>query len=243
MNRLSASSRVAVSLAIVVGFVAVVAGTILFVGAASEEPATSTATAYNELLNQRDVRQDVRAEPAPPSVLGAAATPTPTPVMDQFTAPAERIRIESIGVDAPLVYLNIDANGDMDVPKDPEQVAWYDFTAKPGLGAGNAVFSGHVDYIGYGPAVFWDLSDLGSGDEVEVQLRDGVIVQYEVTGAADIPVAELDMADVLAATTEESLTLITCSGQFANGEYLDRLIVRAVRVGAIEPQSGAGGTD
>ena len=228
-------SRLGIAVAVSVGFVTVVVGMVVLVGALSEAPGTSTGAAYEDLLSQREVREDVRAEPVPPSVLGTDASPSSTPGTEQYTAPAERLRIESIGVDAPLVYLNIDSDGNMDVPRDPELVAWYDFTAKPGLGTGNAVFSGHVDYRGYGPAVFWDLSDLAIGDRVEVQLRDGVVVQYEVTAAADIPVAELDMTEVLAATSSESLTLITCSGQFVGGEYIDRRIVRAVRVGAVEP--------
>jgi len=228
-------SRLGIAAAVSVGFGVVLVGLIVLVGVMSAPPATSTEAAYEDLLGQRQVREDVRAEPVPPSVLGTEDSPSSTPGTEQYTAPAERLRIESIGVDAPLVYLNIDANGNMDVPRDPELVAWYDFTAKPGLGAGNAVFSGHVDYRDYGPAVFWDLSDLAVGERVEVQLRDGVVVQYEVTAAADIPVAELDMAEVLAATSSESLTLITCSGQFVGGEYVDRRIVRAIRVGAMEP--------
>jgi LPXTG-site transpeptidase (sortase) family protein len=220
-------------------FLAVIAGLIFLVGAMSEEAPASTESLYADLLRQREVRKDVHAEPAPASVLGSDPKPTGTPGPRQFTAPAERLRIDSIGVDAPLIYLNIDANGNMDVPSDPELVAWYDFTSKPGLGSGNAVFSGHVDYRGHGPAVFWDLSDLATGDVVEVQLRDGVVVQYAVTNAADIPVAELDMAEVLAITTDESITLITCSGTFSGGQYLDRHIVRAVRTGVVEPTASS----
>ena len=227
--------RIGVLMAVAGTFLAVVAGVIFVTGALSEEPSDSMASLYEDLLKQREVREDVHAEPTAPSVLGADAKPTGTPGTRQFTAPAERLRIASIGVDAPLIYLNINAQGNMDVPSDPDLVAWYDFTAKPGLGTGNAVFSGHVDYINYGPAVFWDLTDVALGDLIEVQLRDGVIVQYEVTAAADIPLAELDMAEVLAATTDESITLITCTGDFVRGEYLDRHIVRAVRVAVIEP--------
>jgi LPXTG-site transpeptidase (sortase) family protein len=234
VNRRS-THRAGVVMAVVGAFLAVVAGLIFVTGALSDNPSTSTASTYDDLLKQREVRGDVHAEPTAPSVLGVDAKPTGTPGPREFTAPAERLRIESIGVDAPLIYLNINAQGNMDVPTDPDLVAWYDFTAKPGLGTGNAVFSGHVDYRGHGPAVFWDLTDVALGDLVEVQLRDGVILQYEVTGAADFPVAELDMAEVLASTTDESITLITCTGQFSGGQYLDRHIVRAVRVGVVEP--------
>ena len=53
---------------------------------------------------------------------------------------------------APVVPMGV-RNGYMDLPYSAYQVAWYDFTAKPGMG-GNAVMSAHVDYIRIGPAVF-----------------------------------------------------------------------------------------
>jgi hypothetical protein len=47
----------------------------------------------------------------------------------------------------------------MPSPDNAWDVAWYDFSARPGAGS-NAVFSGHVDYHDVGPAVFWNLRDL-----------------------------------------------------------------------------------
>jgi hypothetical protein len=37
-----------------------------------------------------------------------------------------------------------------------------------------------VDYIRYGPAVFWDLSELKPGDEVQVMLDDRTEYRYAV---------------------------------------------------------------
>ena len=48
-------------------------------------------------------------------------------------------------VDATIVTMGIDENGVMQSPHNAYDVAWYDFSARPGFG-GNAVFSGHVDY-------------------------------------------------------------------------------------------------
>ena len=70
-----------------------------------------------------------------------------------------RIVIPNAKVDAPLVTLGIDANGVMESTKNATDVAWYNFSARPGT-AGNAVFSGHVDYHDVGEAVFWNLRDL-----------------------------------------------------------------------------------
>jgi hypothetical protein len=64
--------------------------------------------------------------------------PTPS------TAPLTRIVIPKAKVDAPLVMLGIDDNGVMQSTSNAWDVAWYDFSARPGA-SGNAVFSGHVD--------------------------------------------------------------------------------------------------
>jgi LPXTG-site transpeptidase (sortase) family protein len=133
-------------------------------------------------------------------------------------------------VDAKVVTLNLTPSGDMDVPKSPELVGWYDFTAKPGL-VGNAVISGHLDWHDYGPAVFWKLKDLSQGDQIAVELADGTVITYAVTTALSYSLEDLPMAKILAPTASESVTLITCGGAFSNGEYSDRLVVRAVRTG------------
>mgnify|MGYP001798816167 CR=1 FL=1 len=39
----------------------------------------------------------------------------------------------------------ITADNVMEAPNGPKDIAWYSFTTKPGLGTGNAAFSGHVD--------------------------------------------------------------------------------------------------
>ncbi len=135
------------------------------------------------------------------------------------------IRVEG----APLVPMNV-RDGYMDLPYSPHQVAWYDFTAKPGMGS-NAVFSAHLDYIGYGPAVFHDLYKLREGDEVLVRLRDGTKLHYAVTKNETIALSALDIYAVVAPTPEEIVTLITCAGAFDGRDYSHRVIVLARRTG------------
>ena len=119
----------------------------------------------------------------------------------------------------------------MENPLGPEDVAWYDFTARPGEG-GNAVLSGHVDYRDYGPAVFAKLKDLGTGDVVEVYGVDGSPFFYAVTALASYAAETAPAADILADTGRDMLTLITCDGTFRGpGQgYSQRLIVRAERL-------------
>lgn len=167
-------------------------------------------------------------EPVPASVLDAAGAATPTR-RPELLAPVERILIPAIYVDAPIVEMNVTPEGALDVPKSPHLVAWYRFTGKPGMG-GNAVMSGHVDYAGFGPAVFADLADLSAGDQLEVILLDGNAIRYSVLSLQSYRVADVPMAELLAHTEDEVLTLITCGGVFLDGHYTHRLVVRAIVV-------------
>lgn len=144
---------------------------------------------------------------------------------------ATRMTIPRIGVDAPLVDVGITPDGYMDTPGGPAPVGWFEHGARPGEGS-NAVFTGHVDYIRSGPAVFWSLSKLCGGDAISVTLIDGSVIDYAVTSVDSFAVATLDMAAVLAPARLETVTLITCGGAFSGGEYDHRVVVRAVKTGA-----------
>jgi LPXTG-site transpeptidase (sortase) family protein len=155
--------------------------------------------------------------------------PTPTPPATLVErVPPERIIIPAIGVDAPLSRKSLDGDGFMQIPNGPEDVAWYDFTASPGEGS-NVVFSGHLDYRGYGPAVFYRLADLSEGDVVEVRTKDGSMHLYAVSASVAYDAADAPVSDIVGPTSREVVTLITCSGTF-NGPplgYSHRLVVRA----------------
>src|SRR3990170_5994925 len=154
-----------------------------------------------------------------------AAPPTPSgPAPSE--APVERLLIPKIKVDAPVGVRGIDGNGVMESPSKPFDVAWYDFSARPGFGS-NAVFSGHVDYRDVGPAVFWDLRKLAPGDLVQVRLADGTTYTYRVTALNTFAADEAPVAEIVGTTPAEVVTLITCSGTFdrQTRQYSDRLVV------------------
>ncbi len=156
-----------------------------------------------------------------------ATAPAGTPVTGGGP-PIARLLIPAIGVDAAVIVKGVGADGVMEVPDNARDVAWYDFTAHPGSG-GNVVFSGHVDFHGVGPAVFWDLGKLQPGDPIDLRLEDGTSYHYRVTekgvyGAADAPVDR-----IVGQTPVESVTIITCTGKFnaSTRQYDKRLVVRA----------------
>jgi LPXTG-site transpeptidase (sortase) family protein len=147
----------------------------------------------------------------------------------------KRLRIPAIGVDAPFTIRVVGPDGVMPNPVGPEDVVWYDFSAWDGLGGapgfgGNVVLSGHVDYINYGPGVFWSLPDLKPGDSIQIDLQDGSVIEYAVVFNKSIPADAGDWAAITGATAEESVTLITCTGQFVDGAYTDRQITWGRRV-------------
>ena len=220
------------ALAVVAGFVALN----LLVG---DSPDTTTDELYAATTPTPAATQATEATPTATRAPGETpdeASATREPIL---LSPPVAMHIARLGVDADLVTLGIDTRtGNMAAPDGPELVGWYDFTATPGAGTGNAVFAGHRDWRGYGPAVFYDLGKLEAGDTVDVELQDGATIRYVVVAEHTYPVGEIDMREVLARTDEETLTLITCTGTFESGDYSDRHIVRAVRSEVI-PAAGS----
>jgi LPXTG-site transpeptidase (sortase) family protein len=190
----------------------------------------------------------------------ATTLPTPEATMDpdrettvidrnpEIPIPQEgdRLVIAKFGIDAPLSYKVVGPDGVMPNPNGPDDVAFYDFSGFEGLGGfpgqgGNVVFSGHVDSgrvacrNGTVPppcqAVFWDISNMRVGDEVEV-IVSGVSHRYRVTSNQALHAVNTDWSKVVASTREESITLITCGGDFnrTTGEYSHRQVVVGVKV-------------
>ena len=183
-----------------------------------------TVTGFGSVLVTPQAPPQITPPTTPPATPPADLEPAPS------EAPLERLLIPTIGVDAPVVVLGIDGNNVMEAPSQAFDVAWYDFSARPGFGS-NAVFSGHVDFRDVGPAVFWELRNLTAGDPVEVRLGDGTTYVYRVTALNTFPADGVPVAEIVGPSPAEVITLITCSGTFdpATRQYSDRLVVRAER--------------
>lgn len=169
----------------------------------------------------------------PPLTYYQTAEPDPTvvPTTPPSAAPLAHISIPRFDVEVPVIVLGIDADGAMETPEGPWEVAWYDFTARPGAGS-NAVFSGHVDalYTGSpGPAAFWNLKDLEQGDLIEVKLADGTVYRYAVVSRWSVDGDTSEVGPIIGRTEKDVITLITCGGNLGT-TYDQRLIVRAERV-------------
>jgi sortase family protein len=138
-----------------------------------------------------------------------------------------RVRMPSVGIDAPLVRLGLDAKGALEVPERFDVAGWWSGGSRPGE-RGPAVIAGHVDSK-TGKAVFYELSRLRRGDPVIVRRRDGSSIRFTVQGSAHYAKAHFPTARVYGATRRPTLRLITCSGVFdrSRGHYLDNTVVFA----------------
>lgn len=170
----------------------------------------------------------------PTAIPSPTAIPDPSPTVEPTVAPEipiTRIEIPSIGVDAEVVTKGVTAEGVMEDPKGPWEVAWYNFSALPNR-VGNIVMAGHLDYINVGAAVFYKLGSLKEGDEVLINLENGETATYRVTTVASYNASTAPVQEIVGPTTVETVTLITCGGAFnrSTREYDSRVIVRAERV-------------
>lgn len=155
------------------------------------------------------------------------AAPVAGPASASYGVPPTSLVIPRLGVEAITVGVGQDEEGAMDVPPDPDQVAWY--ALGPGMGVpGNAVFAAHVDWGGR-PRVFGRLSALGPGDAILVVDGEGNVYEYLVESSRLVRAEGAPIDEIFGQGDEAVITLITCGGAYdpATREYLDRLIVRA----------------
>ncbi|MET7418494.1 class F sortase [Dactylosporangium sp. NPDC005555] len=142
-------------------------------------------------------------------------------------APPTRLRIASLGVDTGLESLTVDPRGELRSPKVYEEAGWFAGGTVPG-DPGPAVLAGHVDSK-TGPAVFYKLHELKTGDRVEVE-RGGAWLTFTVTAREHYAKAKFPSAKVYGPTPLPELRLITCGGEFdaARHSYRDNVVVYAV---------------
>jgi sortase (surface protein transpeptidase) len=157
-----------------------------------------------------------------PATTPATGPTTSTPVV---TIHPVRIEITQIHVNAPVQELGLTTTGTLAVPTQTNQAGWYTGSAVPGQ-LGPSVIAGHLDTT-TGPAVFYDLRELKSGDEITIVLSSGTTVDYHVTGMMSDPKLQFPTAQVYGPSPDGELRLITCSGSLVDGSYLDNLIIFA----------------
>jgi LPXTG-site transpeptidase (sortase) family protein len=165
------------------------------------------------------------------------ARPGPVNAVPGLRAPGVmpvELAIKVIDLDAAIEQQEIE-DGVMQNPSGPFVVAWYKETGRLGETHNNVVLAGHLDYWDVGPAVFYDIWKLESGNKIHVTGKNGAVFVYKVEWVKDYKIDDLDSAaiqDIIGPTKNESVTLITCGGTFDydSGEYEARIVVRGNRI-------------
>ncbi|GFH37974.1 class F sortase [Streptomyces pacificus] len=158
------------------------------------------------------------------------SVPLPGTVEPLPYAPASRIAIRALGVDAPIVDVGLDANGWIEAPsaQDPNLAGWYQNGIAPGQ-QGTAVVVGHVDNTA-GPAVFYGLGSMQKGQHVEVTRYDGRVAVFEVYGVEVFSKNDFPGARVYGDTGTPELRVITCGGGYSRGTGYDGNVVVFARM-------------
>ena len=176
------------------------------------------------------------------SAAGAEQGPASAFDLGPLPAPPTRLGIPRLYIDAPVVTMGLDGEGNPEVPHRPDQVAWYNFSPAPGQRS-NAVLSGHVDWQTQSrqpiPGVFYRLRELEIGDKLTITLEDGTKLDYRVTGNVATSYEDPNISKAMGHTSREVVTLITCGGSWIRtgrgefgGSYSHRVLVRAERLTA-----------
>jgi hypothetical protein len=144
------------------------------------------------------------------------------------------LAIPALRVRAKIIALGLRPDGSPAVPPltTPFLTSWYDPGPTPGA-PGAAVIFGHVDSAATGPAVFYDLGRLRTGDLIDVTLADRRTGVFRVYGAGLYLKTDFPSLGVYGYTRWPTLRLITCGGEFdrRTGQYLGNVVVFAEYVG------------
>lgn len=139
-----------------------------------------------------------------------------------------RLRIPVIGVDAAIETVGQTAAGLMDVPKDDDNVAWYQLGQRPGE-IGSAVIDGHYGVKGGRDLVFEKLDKLLPGDKIYIEDDMGVITTFSMRTSQSFE-ALADASSVFYSNDNQAhLNLITCDGRWntATKSFPQRLVIFA----------------
>lgn len=170
------------------------------------------------------------------STTGSPSVQDPVPPGQQGgtgAAPPIRVSVPRLNISSSLQNLHLLKNGALQAPTKWQVAGWYSNGTRPG-DVGPAVIAGHVDSTS-GPAVFFRLSSMRTGDKIQVTESGGKVLTFIVTAKHAYPKNKFPSQTVYGPTALPELRLVTCTGDFdyVHHNYLDNLVVFAVLAGAL----------
>lgn len=171
--------------------------------------------------------EEVAAAPTRTPTTVPTAVPTFPPLYTSTPYPSAVIYAPRSGINAKIVDVYLDGQS-WDVSQLGTNVGHLQGTGWFGK-TGNIALAGHVEMGDGRVGVFHNIDKMEKGDPIFLQLGD-LQQDYRVT---DIKRVKPDDLSVLAPTTVDTITLITCDISAYNllsNNYLDRIVVVAERV-------------
>ncbi|OIU68783.1 class F sortase [Rossellomorea aquimaris] len=190
--------------------------TALLAACSAEEPQMSKGNKETAVNAEQPVQQAVTAagneRPSAPANVESGITPS-------------TLSIPAIDLEAPVKDFGLDEQGNMELPENGKDVAWFEPGAHPGE-AGNAVLAGHVDNE-KAPAVFFRLKELEIGDTIHLYDEDGKQLTFKVKDKIAYQKDDAPLRKIFGPTDKRMLNLITCTGYFDRDihNYVERLVV------------------
>jgi Sortase domain len=126
-----------------------------------------------------------------------------------------RLRIPSVNVDSPLVLLDRNPDGTIQLPPDLAKAGWYRRGVAPG-DLGTAVIMGDVGSAAVA-GVFSRLSSVRSGDDIRIQRADGSELVFVAQRSLAFSPSAFPAAEVYRGGGGPELRLFTCGGTAAPG--------------------------
>lgn len=161
----------------------------------------------------------------------SAATAATSNVSPMPAARPTSLTIPSLAVAAPIMNLDLQPDGSLEVPPGAEQAGWYAGAPAPGE-LGPAIIAAHVNWNGDdGP--FARLSELTPGGRVVVSRADGTHAVFAVERVEQYPKARFPTERVYGDIDYAGLRLITCGGEFDSNaySYKDNVVAYARLIG------------
>lgn len=154
-----------------------------------------------------------------------------TPAASAPTAPPTRLLVPGLGLDVPVVPIEMDTDGVLTPPADVQTVGWWQRSATPGAARGQTLITGHS--VREGDGAMDRIGELGRGDRVRVRTG-GSATDYRATSVEVLSREELAaQAQALFGQQRRDgrLVLVTCTDW--DGEaYLSNIVVFADRASA-----------
>ena len=201
-----------------IGLTLITLGVIVLLFVAYQLFGTNIAEAHSQSNLKKSftaqVAQNRSTQPSDSPTIGAPTTPPATPTSGAI----DELVIPKIGVDKYVVQ----GVGEADLRRGPGH---YPNTPMPGQ-VGNSAIAGHRTTYG---APFFDLNELGPGDDIFIVNTDGTRLDFKVTGNKVVSPSDVS---VLEPTTFPQLTLTTCTPRFSASS---RLIVFARLAANVAP--------